>query len=162
MGEIEIIPFEAGFRQAVIDLTIDVWTPIFAKTKREVPGFVFEAFYPDGWAARQKQDVGHLLDSEPANIWLAVKNGRLVGFLGLRFHDQDQMGEIYIIAVAPQYQGQGIGRKLMQFAQERTAEMGLSMLMVETIGDTGHAPARRAYEAFGFEEWPVARYFKKL
>lgn len=25
-----------------------------------------------------------------------------------------------------------------------------------------HEPTRRAYEAFGYERWPVARYFKPL
>ena len=36
------------------------------------------------------------------------------------------------------------------------------MIVVETIGDTGHEPARRAYEAVGFQPWPVARFFKEL
>jgi hypothetical protein len=38
----------------------------------------------------------------------------------------------------------------------------MTMVMVETGGDPGHAPARGAYEAAGFERWPVARYFKAL
>jgi hypothetical protein len=38
----------------------------------------------------------------------------------------------------------------------------MRMVMVETGDDPGHMPARRAYEAVGFERWPVARYFKDL
>ncbi|MEM7712190.1 MAG: GNAT family N-acetyltransferase, partial [Cyanobacteria bacterium P01_A01_bin.68] len=39
---------------------------------------------------------------------------------------------------------------------------GMSIAMVETAGDEGHAPARNTYEKAGFELFPVARYFKKL
>jgi hypothetical protein len=38
----------------------------------------------------------------------------------------------------------------------------MKMIMVETIGDRGHEPARRAYEVVGFQRWPVARYFKEV
>lgn len=34
--------------------------------------------------------------------------------------------------------------------------------MVETGDDPGHAPARSAYEAQGFERRPVARYLEDL
>jgi hypothetical protein len=38
----------------------------------------------------------------------------------------------------------------------------MTMVMVETGDDSGHAAARSAYESTGFERWPVARYFKDL
>jgi len=38
----------------------------------------------------------------------------------------------------------------------------MTMMMVETGGDPGHAPARHTYEAAGYQRWPVARYFKNL
>jgi hypothetical protein len=41
-------------------------------------------------------------------------------------------------------------------------DAGMSIAMVETGGDPGHAPARHTYEKVGFELFPVARYFKKL
>ena len=158
----EIIPYDATYRKQVIDLTVEAWTPVFSTTGDEVPDFVFEAFYPDGWIPRQIKDVGNLLDQEPENIWLVLSGGELAGFMGLRSHPEDQMGEIYIIAVAPSHQRQGIGRQLMEFAGDIFRAKSMKMMMVETIGDEGHAPARRAYEVFGFQPWPVARYFKEL
>ena len=149
-------------RQRVIDLAIAAWTPVFAKTRRDVPRFVYDTFYPDGWEARQKADVATLLDSEPQNIWLARHGEETFGFIGIRIHAEDRMGEIYILAVAPAHQGAGIGTRLMHFAEDRMRTSGMRMIMVETIGDSGHEPARRAYEAFGFEPWPVARYFKEI
>jgi GNAT superfamily N-acetyltransferase len=72
------------------------------------------------------------------------------------------MGEIYIVAVSPDVQRLGIGQALMQFAEQRIRDAGMTMVMIETAGDSGHEAARRTYEASGYELWPVARYFKPL
>ncbi|MCH9807423.1 MAG: GNAT family N-acetyltransferase [Alphaproteobacteria bacterium] len=162
MSKIEIIPFTRDHKEAVLDLAIEAWTPVFARTKNDVPKFVYDAFYPNGWSERQRNDVAELFAKEPDNIWLAVIGNELAGFLGLRIHPEDQMGEIHIIAVSPQHQRHGIARQLMAFAEERTRALGMKMMMVETIGDSGHEPARRTYESLGFQRWPVARYFKQL
>jgi len=39
---------------------------------------------------------------------------------------------------------------------------GMDIAAVGTGGDPGHAPARAAYEAFGFALLPSARYLKLL
>ena len=89
MIKIDISPYNPEFRDQVIDLAIRVWTPIFAKTKTDVPGFVYDAFYPEGWEVRQANDVAALLDTEPENIWLARHGGELTGFIGIRIHPED-------------------------------------------------------------------------
>ncbi len=71
-------------------------------------------------------------------------------------------GHTNIIAVDPDFQGQGIGSALIEFALEWMKDAGMSVAMVETGGDSGHAPARHTYEKMGFGLFPVARYFKKL
>jgi hypothetical protein len=38
----------------------------------------------------------------------------------------------------------------------------MKMVMIKTGGDAGRAASRRAYKRFGFEHWPVARYYKQL
>ena len=162
MSDLKIVPFDAFYADQVIRLSVDAWTPVFAKTKNDVPKFVYDAFYPQGWELRQTADVAALLSAEPENIWLAFQDDELVGFIGIRLHPEDRMGEVHIIAVSPNRQRQGVGRRLMQFAEQRIRDGAMKMVMVETVGDSGHEPARRAYEALGFERWPVARYFKKL
>ena len=67
-----------------------------------------------------------------------------------------------MIAVDSDYQQRGIGVALTEFALEQMKAAGMSVAMVETGGDSGHAPARRTYEKLGFELLPIARYFKKL
>jgi ribosomal protein S18 acetylase RimI-like enzyme len=72
------------------------------------------------------------------------------------------MGEIYMIAVDPDFQRRGIATRLTHHSFEWFKHAGMSIVMVETGADPGHAPARRTYEAAGFKLLPVARYFKSL
>lgn len=162
MSDLRIIPYTPEQRSAVLDLAVAAWSPVFAKTRQEVPGFVYDAFYPNGWQARQVEDVGALLDQNEVSVWLLLDGQHLLGFLGFQLHPEDQMGAIHIIAIAPDRQGQGLGKHLMQFAESQIRDAGMSMVMVETVDDSGHAPARSAYETSGYQRWPVARYFKKL
>ncbi len=67
-----------------------------------------------------------------------------------------------MIAVDPGQQRQGVGASLTAVAVEWFAASGMTLAMVETGGDAGHAPARRTYERAGFTRLPVARYFRAL
>lgn len=162
MSEVEITAYRPEFRDEVIVLALSAWDRVFPKTENETPRFVYDAFYPKGWRARQEADVAAMLDAEPETFWLARLEGEVAGFVGVRLHPKDQMGEIGILAVSPDRQRQGVGQALMAFAEQRVRQSGMKMIMVETLDDTGHAPARRAYEGSGYERWPVARYFKEL
>ena len=162
MTRIEILPFAPAHRDAVLQLTVDAWTPVFARTRDEVPGYVLDAFYPDGWERRQRDDVAAMLDTDGARVHVALVQSTLAGFLGLRFHPEDRMGEVHIVAVDPRFQRIGVGAALLAHAERDVRARGLAMMMVETMDDSGHAPARRACEAAGYDRWPVARYFKRL
>jgi ribosomal protein S18 acetylase RimI-like enzyme len=95
-------------------------------------------------------------------VWVASEASRIAGFVALKLHPEDQMGEIYMIAVVPDFQRRGIASRLTNHSVEWFKNAGMSIAMVETGGDPGHAPARRAYESSGFRLLPVARYFKAL
>jgi ribosomal protein S18 acetylase RimI-like enzyme len=162
MDTLQIKPYAARYKEAVLEITSRAWRPVFARMQHEVPSFVYKAFYPNEWEARQRKDVAALLDDEATRFWVALRGNSVLGYVGLRRHPDDRMGEICIIAVDPEYQRQGVGRRLIEFAERRIREEGMTMVLVETVGDSGHEPARRAYETSGYERWPVVRYFKRL
>ena len=157
-----IVAYTPDFRAALLALSLRAWEPVFPLTATEVPGFVYDSFYPQGWRERQSEDLAEVLDSEPHNVQVALDADRPVGWVCTRLHPEDSMGEIYVLVVDPDYQRRGIGTALMERAFEVTRAAGMRMIMVETGDDSGHGPARRAYESIGFERWPVARYFKDL
>ena len=158
----DIVPYAPQHLEAVLEVTRAAWSPVFPLMQEDIPRYVFEAFYPEGWLKRQLADVEAICLDEETDIWVALTEGAVSGFLGLRAHTEDSMGEIYIIAVDPAYQRRGVGAALMAFAFAWMQKRGLAMAMVETGGDRGHAPARAAYESAGFERYPVARYFRRL
>jgi hypothetical protein len=75
------------------------------------------------------------------------------------YDPERSMGEISLLAV--DYQG-GIGIALSEFALEGPKGAGVTVTMVETGGEPGHAAARRTYEKAGYVILPIARYFKNL
>ena len=159
---LRIEPFSSDKRDDLISLALRAWEPVFPLTEQAVSPFVYRAFYPDGWRARQRADISTVLDEEPENIDVAISGSQVAGWVCTRLHPEDRMGEVYVLAVDPDLQRRGIGRALLDHSTRRAKSAGMSMVMVETGDDPGHEPARRAYEADGFERWPVARYFKDL
>lgn len=157
-----IAAYDPAFRDALLELSIRAWEPVFPLVKAEVSPFVYQAFYPEGWRTRQRADLAEVLDKEPDTVDVALDGERPVGCASTRLHPEDNMGEVYVIVVDPDYQQRGVGRALMEHSLELARLAGMTMVMVETGDDSGHAPARAAYESIGFERWPVARYFKDL
>jgi ribosomal protein S18 acetylase RimI-like enzyme len=168
--EVRIEPYEAHQLEEVIRLSLRAWAPVFDSLQNVMNADVYQAFYPDHWHVRQQKSVEDICAAEDTNVWVARvydrpeanDAGSLVGFVAVKLHSEDSMGEIYMVAVDPGFQGHGIGTDLIEFALAGMKEAGMSIAMVETGGDPGHAPARHTYEKAGFELLPIARYFKKL
>jgi ribosomal protein S18 acetylase RimI-like enzyme len=159
---VEILPYTSAHRERVLALSLRAWAPVFEKMEPAVQPYVYKAFYPNGWQERQLSEIGSLLDQSAELVSVASVEGNLAGWIGVRIHPDDSMGEIYILAVDPQFQNCGVGSALMDLAFHQIKEAGMAMVMVETGDDEGHAPSRAAYESKGFTRWPVARYFKPL
>lgn len=158
----EVRPYQSEDKATLLALSLRSWEPVFSALESEVSPFVYECFYPRGWRIRQEADLAEVLDEEAGRIDVAVIDSQVVGWVCTRLHPEDDMGEVYVLAVDPDHQRQGIATALMDRSFERIRDAGLRMAMVETGGDSGHAPSRSTYEAAGFQRWPVARYFKDL
>ena len=157
-----ICPFEPHHLDSLIELAIRAWAPVFPLMEADIPQYVYDAFYPKGWEARQRADVEAICRDDNTSVWIALMGDELAGFVGLRVHREDCGGEIYIIAVDPSFQRRGVGHALLNFSFDWMRSRGLAMVMVETGGDRGHEPSRATYESAGFDRYPVARYFRKL
>lgn len=158
----QIEPYNGNQLNTLINLSLRAWTPVFDLLQKSLYPHVYQAFYPESWQVSQQKAVEDVCSDEDTNLWVAVDNGSIVGFVAVKLHPEDSMGEIYMVAVEPDFQRQGIGKALIEYALNWMKNAGMSIAMVETAGDEGHAPARNTYEKAGFELFPVARYFKKL
>ena len=87
---------------------------------------------------------------------------RQKGYIAYTLDLIDRIGEVYMLAVHPDYQNRGIGTELNTFALQKLKESGMHLAEVGTGGDPGHAPARRSYEKAGYTALPLVRYYKDL
>ena len=95
---------------------------------------VYRHFYPD-WPVNQQKAVEEVCATEDTNVWVAIDADIVVGFVAVKLDLESSMGEIYMVAVDPDFQGRGIGSALTEFALDWMKNAGMSVAMVETGGD---------------------------
>ena len=157
-----IRPFEDRDADAVVDLSLRAWAPVFASLEQALGSEIFRRQHPD-WREDQRRAVEDACTAKKGRVWVAEVGASAVGFVAIELHHPERsMGEISMLAVDPDYQGGGIGTTLTEFALDRLKDAEMTVAMVETGGDPGHAPARRVYEKAGYTLLPIARYFKNL
>ena len=132
----------------------------------------FSEFELPGW--RQKDEIDGtnqasmkraLNQPEPGSaIFIAEdENGKLSGFIHLQtetdYFCEEKYGYISDLAVDAAFEGQGIGRKLLETAQEWARAKGYRLLALYVF--SGNRRTREVYEKFGFQE-EVIKYVKAV
>ena len=135
---------------ALVDIALAAWAPIYASYRQLLGEALFAAAFPDWRAEKARQIRAACAPGRPGTVCVAEQAGRIVGFTSLYLHRATGKGEIGNNAVHPDVQGQGIGTRLCRHAVERLREQGARFVLVGTGGDPSHAPARRMYEQAGF------------
>ena len=160
---IDIRPYDEGDLDAIIEFSLRAWEPVFASLREVLGEAIFARLHQPDWRAGQAETVRSSCTSDERHVFVAVADGRAVGFVAVAvnaFHEG--MGVVDIIAVDPAYQGRGIARQLMDLSVEHMRAEGMDIAAVETGGDAGHGPARALYESLGYTALPVVRYLRLL
>lgn len=148
--------------EPVLDLSIAAWEPVFQSFEHILGRALFLMEYPD-WPKNQRDAVSAVLrDTEKFTTYVADADGTVAGFISYTIDENAKTGEVYMVAVDPNYQKRGIGLALNELALAKMREQGVRMAVVGTGGDPGHAPARRTYEKAGYTALPLVRYYKDL
>ena len=88
-----------------------------------------------------------------AGIFVAEVEGVVVGYITTRFDREAGQGRIPNLAVASDWRGCGLGRRLIEHALEVFRREGLEYAVIETMAQ--NAIGEHLYPACGFQE--VAR-----
>lgn len=162
---------QAGLKQGRDLLQMRRSLPLEPELTAEARSFETRAFVPgeddDQWLAvnnrafswhpEQGEWSPELLGARVAEEWFDATGfllheigGRLAGFCWTKVHaDLDPpLGEIYVIAVDPAFQGRGLGRLLTIAGLTHLADQGLPVGMLYV--DSGNAPALALYRSLGF------------
>ncbi len=103
-------------------------------------------------------------DFDPAGLWFAEIDGKLVGQALARYHPQERIaagmpvGRIEDVAVLPAYRSQGVGRALLLAAMNHL--WGRGCRVIELTVDAENADARRLYDALGFVETGQLHWYR--
>jgi ribosomal protein S18 acetylase RimI-like enzyme len=154
-------PYRSDDEDVVVGLSLRAWAPVFASIEAVLGPEIFVRLHGD-WRQYQEKAVRDTLAGGDTHTWVAETDRGVVGFVAARLHPEQLLGEIWMLAVDPTDQGQGIGLGLTELATEWLRDSGMKVAMVATGGDPGHAPARHVYEKAQFTLMPSAQYFRTL
>jgi mycothiol synthase len=137
-----------------IEYTIRTFDPIQDKERWLALNNEIFINHPDqgNWALADIENRMAEIWFDPEGFFLAVKEDEIVGFVWTKIHqafvNQEPVGELYVVGVAPGYAHQGIGRALSVTAINYLVEKGLkrSMLYVDADNEKGLA----LYTSLGF------------
>ena len=159
---VEIRAFHERDLDAIVEFSLRAWAPVFASLREVLGDPIFVRLKPD-WKEAQAEEVRASCTSDERDAFVAVVDDRVVGFVTVALNAfNERMGVIEIIGVDPDFQRRGIATQLTRHALDHMRRCGMDIAAVGTGGDPGHAPARAAYESFGFTLLPSARYLKLL
>jgi GNAT superfamily N-acetyltransferase len=161
-GEMRIRDYEGADEGPIVALSLRAWEPVFESLERHLGADLLVRLRGD-WRRGQEEEIRAILADPGGRAWVAEDACGPVGWVAASPGEGENLvGEIEMIAVDPEVQGRGIGAELTEVATSWLGERGMRVAMVETGGDSGHAPARRVYEKAGFVPLPAVRYFRVL
>lgn len=123
------------------------------------------ALWPDETTDKLRQEMTSILaDPEQQPVFVAEhSSGGLCGMVEVSIHHaapgctSNQIGYLEAWYVDPAWRQQGIGRRLVQTAEEWARSMGCSEMASDTTPEYSISP--QAHAALGYQE--VERYFRK-
>lgn len=151
--------YQPADEAALVELSLRAWAPAFASFEDILGVQIFERVYGAAWQAYQEQTVRRVLADPKARAWVALENGKIVGWVVALLHSAID-GEVDMLAVDPSAAGAGVGTTLVQQATEWLGAAGATLVSIATAGDASHAAARKAYEKSGYQALPLVRYYK--
>jgi ribosomal protein S18 acetylase RimI-like enzyme len=102
------------------------------------------------WRWRKARHIDEDVAANPAGIFVAETQGRIAGYITTRIDHESGKGRIPNLAVAAEFRGRGLARRLIEHALDYFRREGLAYAMIETMAqnDVG----QHLYPACGFTE----------
>ncbi|RZT93011.1 ribosomal protein S18 acetylase RimI-like enzyme [Advenella incenata] len=104
------------------------------------------------------KDIERKLQQEPELFIVAERDGLLLGSVMAGY--DGHRGWIYYLSVLPQYQSQGLGKKLVQQAEQRLRSKGCPKIQLMIRLD--NSSVQDFYRALGYEQAEVVVLGKRL
>lgn len=109
---------------------------------------------PD-WFGNETAVQQYVADVKSLPYWAAFAGEECIGFISVKIH-HNRTGDIFVLGVAAEHHGNGIGRLLCNNAEEYFIEKKCEFAIVKTLSDdVKYEPYKRTtafYRSLGFKE----------
>jgi ribosomal protein S18 acetylase RimI-like enzyme len=151
---------------AIDALTVSCYAPIQASYVAMLGEECYESVRhrPElTWQERKIAQNRDLYERHPDQVWVVEEAGSVIAFVTFWLLTDQGYGHIDNNGVQPTRAGEGWATFMYRHVLERFRRLGLRYAHVDTGLDDAHIPARRAYEAVGFDRTvPVVEYWQDL
>jgi len=114
------------------------------------------------WEQRKCAQNRELFAAHPGQVWVLDDDG-VFGYVTFWLFPERRYGHLDNSAVHPDRSGRGWATFMYRHVLDRFRTLGFQFAHVETGLDDAHIPARRAYEAVGFDRtMPVVHLWQSL
>lgn len=145
MDEITIRAARPGDARRIARLDVETWRATYA-------GILATPFLVGLSSQRREIGWAAVIEREPRDVRVAVDgDGNILGFgsCGRSRGDSDCEGEVFTLYVAPDWQNQGIGRRLLLDLFTRLLDQGCASAVIWVLRDN---PSRFFYRRLGGRE----------
>jgi len=152
---------------AAIDaLTVESYRPIFESYVEMLGEDCYEVLRLEPeltWEERKIQQNRRLFDEHPSWLWVLDEGGEVFGFVSFWLVQEKSYGHIDNNGLRTDRVGHGWATFMYRHVLDHFRAQGLRFAHVDTGLDDAHIPARRAYEATGFDrQVPTVDYWQDL
>jgi GNAT superfamily N-acetyltransferase len=149
-ADLIIRPYAAADIERLQEIRAAAFAPVFASFRALVGEDIAGVAFAEADAEQAQLLAGLCAAHSKDHVFVGDEDGALAGFVTYSLDEKNEVGEIGLNAVHPDYAGRGIGTRLVDFAIAQMRDAGMQIASVGTGGDASHAPARRTYEKAGF------------
>ena len=139
---------------AIDALTVAGYEAIQASFVAMVGDDLYETVHAEAdrsWDERKCAQNRVLFAEHPEQVWVLDDAGEVVGYVTFWLFPERRYGHLDNNAVAADRAGQGWATFMYREVLDHFRALGLEYAHVDTGLDDAHIPARRAYEAVGFD-----------
>lgn len=147
MSEVTIRSYRRRDREAVMDITDESFGGFCIDANME---HHFGEIAETTWQERKREGIDYDLRRNHDHVFVAESDDRVVGYVCNRLYRDHSIGHIANMAVAKDYQGQGVGKSLLRRSLAHFRECGMRYARIETLEQ--NYKGQSLYPTFGFKE----------
>lgn len=140
-------PYQAGDLPILRQITVESFSGVALDQQLEDR---FGKWTQRGWKERKADHVDDDVASNPAGVFVAEKEGVILGYITTRVDRPNNKGRIPNLAVVAGARGLGLGRRLIIHALDYFRAEGLALAQIETM--VSNEVGQHLYPSCGFEE----------